>query len=142
MECIRKATKNDSKALVELSEQLGYETNEELLLVRFELLKEREQEVYVADIDNTVVGYISFEKYYTLYMEPGLNITALVVDKDNYKKGIGKKLVQTAEKYAQEHGLYYVRANSSCERIEAHKFYRKTGFNNEKNYIKFIKKIK
>ena len=46
MENIRKATRNDSKALVELSEQLGYETNEELLLLRFELLKEREQEVY------------------------------------------------------------------------------------------------
>ena len=49
-----------------------------------------------------VVGYISYEPYYTLYMDPGLNITALVVDNQYQNKGIGKALILEAEKYAKK----------------------------------------
>jgi len=138
---IRKAENSDSKALVELSKQLGYETTEESLLERFTLLKYRQQVVYVAEVNQKVIGYISFEPYYTLYMEPGLNITALVVDKENHKNGIGKELIRIAEKYAQENKLKFLRANSGSGRIEAHKFYRAMGFENEKEQKRFIKEI-
>ena len=139
---IRKAEMYDSKSLVELSKQLGYETSEELVIKRFELLRNRDQEVYIAEINKIIVGYISFEPYVTLYMNPGLNITALVVDKNNYKMGIGKELIRIAEKYARENGLYFLRANSSSIRSEAHKFYRAVGFDNETDYKRFIKDIK
>ena len=139
---IRKANVSDSKSLVILSKQLGYETNEESLIQRFACLKARQQEVLVAESGNSIVGYISFEPYFTLYMNPGLNITALVVDDKNQNKGIGKALILEAEKYAKENNLAFVRANSSSGRVEAHKFYRKLGFNNEKDQKRFIKEIK
>lgn len=139
---VRKAAISDSKYLVELSKQLGYETNEEDLIKRFNLLYQRQQEVFVAEMNQIVVGYISFEPYYTLYINPGLNITALVVDKKYQKKGIGKALVNEAEKYAKENGLAFLRANSSSGRIDAHKFYRIVGFENEKDQKRFIKEVK
>jgi GNAT superfamily N-acetyltransferase len=74
-------------------------------------------------------------------MNPGLNVTALVVDDKNQNKGIGKALILEAEKYAKENNLAFVRANSSSGRVEAHNFYRKLGFNNEKDQKRFIKEI-
>jgi ribosomal protein S18 acetylase RimI-like enzyme len=138
---VRKANISDSNSLVALSKQLGYETNEDFLIKRFETLKNRQQEVIVAEINNLVVGYISYEPYYTLYMDPGLNITALVVDNQYQNKGIGKALILEAEKYAKKNNLAFLRANSSFGRIEAHKFYRKVGFDNEKDQKRFIKEI-
>lgn len=138
---VRKANISDSNSLVALSKQLGYETNEDFLIKRFETLKNRQQEVIVAEINNLVVGYISYEPYYTLYMDPGLNITALVVDNQYQNKGIGKALILEAEKYAKTNNLAFLRANSSSRRIEAHKFYRKVGFDNEKDQKRFIKEI-
>ena len=139
---IRKAVENDSKVLVELSKQLGYETNESVLIERMKYLKNRNQEVYVAENNKTVVGYISFEPYYTLYSNPGINITALVVDINNHKQGIGKQLILIAEQYAKERGYAFLRANSSSGRLEAHKFYRNVGFSNEKEQKRFLKEIK
>ncbi len=139
---IRKASISDSKCLVELSKQLGYETDEDELIKRFILLNQRQQEVFVAELNNKIVGYISFEPYFTLYMNPGLNITALVVDENHQEKGIGKSLIKIAENYAKENGLYFLRANSGSGRIGAHKFYRAVGFSNEKDQKRFIKEIK
>ena len=41
----------------------------------------------------------------------------------------------------QKNNLAFLRANSSSRRIEAHKFYRKVGFDNEKDQKRFIKEI-
>ena len=139
---VRKAELTDSYALVKLSKQLGYETNEEALIKRFKSLKVRQQEEFVAENNKIIVGYISFEPYFTLYMDPGLNITALVVDETNQKKGIGKELIRVAEKYAKENNLSFLRANSSSGRLEAHKFYRNVGFENEKDQKRFVKEIR
>lgn len=138
---VRKASVSDSKWLVELSKQLGYETDEDKLIKRFDLLNQRQQEVFVAEMNNEIVGYISFEPYYTLYIDPGLNITALVVDEKHQKIGIGKSLIQITENYAKEYGYSFIRANSSSGRIEAHKFYRSVGFNKEKDQKRFLKEI-
>jgi len=138
----RKAGIADSESLARLSNLLGYETSEETLKTRFRMLRARDQEVYVAEIDQIIVGYISFEPYLTLYLEPGLNITALVVVESCQKRGVGKELVRIAEAYAKENDLKYLRANSSSVRTEAHKFYRTVGFDGEKDQKRFIKEVK
>ena len=72
-------------------------------------------------------------------MNPGVNITALVVDSGHQKKGIGKQLINITEEYAKKNGYSFIRVNSSSNRIEAHKFYRHVGFNNEKDQKRFLK---
>ena len=41
--------------------------------------------------------------------------------------------------YAKKNGYSFIRVNSSSNRIEAHKFYRHVGFNNEKDQKRFLK---
>ncbi len=138
---LRQAAITDSNALVDLSKQLGYETDEASLIKRFLMLEEKDQKVIVAEKNKKIVGYISYEKYFTLYMDPGLNITGLVVDKMHHRLGIGKKLIDNAEDYAVNNKLSFLRANSGFSRNEAHEFYRRIGFVNEKDQKRFIREI-
>lgn len=144
MNCIiRKAIVSDSITLTRLSEQLGYSTTVEEVTERVKyLLNKQNYNIFVADYNNTVIGFISFEKYDLLYFPSGINITGLVVDINYRNKGIGQQLLYVAEQNAIENSLKYVRANSGSQRIEAHRFYRKNGYANERDQKRFIKNIK
>ena len=139
---IRKALISDSVALTELSEQLGYPTTVEEVEDRVKyLLNKKDHQIFVAEYNDKIIGFISFERYDILYYPSGLNITGLVVDKNYRNKGIGKLLLKIAEKYAIENSLIFLRANSGSQRLDAHQFYRKNGFSNEKDQKRFIKYI-
>lgn len=139
---IRKALISDSVALNDLSEQLGYPTTVEEVEDRVKyLLNKKEHQIFVAEYKDKIIGFISFERYDILYYPSGLNITGLVVDKNYRNKGIGKLLLKIAEKYAIENSLIFLRANSGSQRLDAHQFYRKNGFSNEKDQKRFIKNI-
>jgi ribosomal protein S18 acetylase RimI-like enzyme len=142
MAIIRSATGDDIPSLAELSGELGYETTAEDVKARFEFLKGKSDHgIYVAEEEGAVLGFISFERYDTLYMDSGLNLTGLVVSKDARNKGIGRQLLEAAEKYATEKGLKFLRLNSGSQRLEAHRFYRNRGFDNEKDQKRFIKTV-
>jgi ribosomal protein S18 acetylase RimI-like enzyme len=142
MTTIRSATEDDIPSLAELSGELGYETTTEEVKARFEFLKGKSDHgIYVAEEAGAVLGFISFERYDTLYMDSGLNLTGLVVSKEARNKGIGRQLLEAAEKYAAEKGLKFLRLNSGAQRLEAHRFYRNRGFDNEKDSKRFFKAI-
>jgi len=56
-------------------------------------------------------------------------IEHVIVDENYRRKGIGKKLLETAIEYAKENNCYKVVLQSGIKRIEAHKLYEKLGFN-------------
>jgi GNAT superfamily N-acetyltransferase len=58
-------------------------------------------------------------------------IENVIVDKNYRKKGIGKKIMEMAIKYAKENNCYKVVLQSGIKRVEAHKFYENIGFNGE-----------
>lgn len=139
---IREAIIDDVKALKKLCSQLGYDASEEVIRSNLiNLQKKPYSKVYVSSENEYVIGYISFEKYETLYIQPGINITGLVVDTNYRGKGIGSELLKVAEQYANKHNLIFVRANSGIERESAHVFYRKNLYLNEKEQKRFIKII-
>jgi len=139
---IRNAEIIDAPYLSDLCKELGYETSTEEIKNRWtKLVQKKNHVILVAELD-VVVGFISFESYETLYFDSGLNITGLVVSTKARQKGIGKKLIDAAENYALMNGLSYLRANSGMSRIEAHQFYRKIGFDLEKDQKRFMKKLR
>jgi GNAT superfamily N-acetyltransferase len=142
MYVVRSATESDAYALAGLSRQLGYPTTEDEVARRLPaLLAKANHRIYVAVGETGIVGYISFEHYDTIYWPSGLNITGLVVYENQRNKGIGKCLISAAEQYAREHKLSFLRANSGSQRTDAHEFYRKNGFTNEKDQKRFVKEI-
>ena len=142
MAIIRSATEKDIPSLTLLSGELGYETTAEEVAARFRLLKDkRDHGIYVAEEGGAVRGFISFERYDTIYFDSGLNLTGLVVSAGTRNRGIGGQLLEAAEAYAVGKGLKFLRLNSGAQRLEAHRFYRNRGFDNEKDQKRFIKTI-
>ena len=140
---IRDANFDDVQDLKKLSIQLGYDAEESLILENLMSLQKKPfSKVFVACTANRVIGYVALEKYETLYFEPGVNISGLVVLKEWRGKGIGSALLKATENYALENSLAFVRANSGIEREEAHVFYRKNKYSDEKEQKRFIKFLK
>lgn len=139
---IRKANSTDYVELQKLSfEDLGYECDAELVKSRLENLDRNNECVFVAEVNNMVVGYVHIIKFNTLYYKSMANIQGMVVAKEHQRKGCGKKLMNTAENWAREKDIEMIRLNSGFVRPEAHKFYRAIGYSNEKEQIRFMKEL-
>lgn len=118
---IRKANCQDHRAIWRISrEDLGYECCSELVAQRLRHLDGKRKVVFVAEINNNIIGYIHAETYNVLYYESMVNILGLAVASE-YRK--------------------IIRLNSGAARKEAHAFYRAMGYNNQKEQIRFIKKL-
>ncbi len=138
---IRAATLDDATALAALSAQLGYATTPEQLRQRLAWLQQHGEPVWLACVDGAIAGYLACQRYVTLYLAPGLNITALVVASTHQQQGIGRRLLDHAADYARQHQLAFLRANSGASREAAHHFYRRVGFAHEKDQKHFMRDL-
>jgi ribosomal protein S18 acetylase RimI-like enzyme len=137
---LREMEINDSNDVSVLSKELGYDVTVEKIKQRFRQVQNKPNyRIIVAELENKVVGFISYEHYEPIYFDSGINVLGLVVKEQYRNKGIGKELLKECENYAKNNDLKYVRVNSGSQRIEAHKFYRKNGYLNEKEQKRFIK---
>ena len=139
---IRTAVTDDATGVSDLcSKELGYPCDETFVRVRIGWLDLEREAVFVAVEDNDICGFIHVERYNTLYSETLANILGLAVSSGYRRKGIGRSLVERAEKWAIENGISVMRLNSGASRKEAHKFYRSLDYSFEKEQIRFLKKI-
>jgi len=85
----------------------------------------------LAKENNNIIGlcYLCVIPNLTYFGKSIGHIGHLIVDRNYRQKGIGKKLMQKAIKYAEECNCYKIIIQSGIEREEAHKFYEKLGFN-------------
>lgn len=140
---VRRANAQDVAAICKISrDDLGYECNAELVFERLMELDNSREVVFVAEIDNIVVGYIHAEIYNLLYHETMVNILGIAVSFDYRRHGVGRSLLNHVENWAKELGIYVIRLNSGSTRKEAHAFYRTMGFDNEKEQICFNKNLR
>ena len=122
-------------------DDLGYQCDRALVKERISQLDDVREAVFVAVIDENVVGYIHVEKYNTLYFETMANILGLAVSGKYRRHGVGKVLVDKAERWALDNDISLMRLNSGSSRSGAHKFYRRLGYGSEKDQIRFIKRL-
>lgn len=139
---IRSAKLSDAKMLAEICRNdLGYDCTDFLVKQKLELIDNARESVFVAEIGKEVVGFVHVEIYNVIYCDTGANFLGLAVSLNNRRKGIGKALVKEAQTWAGKNGAKWLRLNSGMKRKDAHEFYRRLGFDNEKLQIRFIKSI-
>ena len=97
--------------------------------------------IYVACIENKVVGFIGIEVSYVFELPKQImRVNALAVDNNYQNKGIGKQLIQVVEKYAKINNLAAITLNSGISRKTAHIFYEKQGYSKKGySFIKYLK---
>ena len=140
---IRKATVHDAKAIHKLNcNEMGYDypvkkTEEKLK----SLLDSTKDAVYVATVNDVVVGYVHANDYDLIYAPHMKNIMGMAVDSSYKRNGIGKALLCQVESWARQTGASGIRLVSGAERTDAHAFYRKCGFSGNKEQLNLKKML-
>jgi len=79
--------------------------------------------IFVAVIRGKIVGYISLGRRIFALM-----IDSIIVDSNYQRKGVGRKLVGRAKKYAKSQGFHVLRTDTGTFMDYAIKFYLACGF--------------
>ena len=127
---IRSAKVEDTLQIATLLEQLGYPSKTEVVKERICLLSSGGADrIWVAEFQGKVVGLLAFHLTPLLHVSGSLGrITAVVVDERFRGKGIGRQLVETAERWAWERDCTRIEVTSGDQRAQAHQFYQDLGY--------------
>jgi GNAT superfamily N-acetyltransferase len=138
---IRAAEMNDAAALAQLMCELGYETTKSEMQMRLEpIVADERLRAFVAVCDGKVCGMVSTLIYPSIeHNDLSGRIVALVILSAMRRRGIGRALIATAEKYFAQRGVRRVGLNTQLAREDAHKFYESLGY--ERNGWRFVKRL-
>lgn len=126
-------TENQALEIYELSNQLGYENDLELLFTRLkQIVTLKEHAVFVAQLNGKIVGWlhclICLRVESTLFVE----VAGLVVDENVRGQQIGKKLIETSKTWSRQQNISIMRIRCNVTRTASHQFYQALGFINNK----------
>ena len=138
---IRAAEAADAEALADLMTQLGYETRASEMQMRMEAIRaNKNYATFVAISKGKVCGMIGTFTCYTYeHNSPSARILALVVSEKMRGRGVGRALIDAAEKDLARKNISRIAVNTRFERKDAHEFYEKLGYT--KNGFRLVKEL-
>lgn len=133
----------DAPAVTELTSQLGYPTTVSEIEQRFDRIQsEAGHALLVARTSNgTPCGWIHLRPELSLETGSKLEVAALVIDEKLRGLGIGAKLMNAGENWAQKNGFRIVHLRSNVIRSDAHRFYERLGYQLKKTSHLFEKAL-
>jgi len=137
---VRTARASDAGDVAHLTAQLGYDVETSVLRARLSRILERpDQRFLIAERDARPVGWLHAAMWEYVEADAFVLIGGLVVDRAHRRQGIGRVLMEDAERWALQHGCSVVRLWSSAGRIHAHQFYERLGYTKIKTQYSFAK---
>jgi GNAT superfamily N-acetyltransferase len=140
---IREAGEEDADAIAPLFGVLGYDTAPEVLRARMAAFREADPagRVLVAvDSQGRALGFLTLHQTPVLHRPTAVGrITALAVDARAQGLGVGRMLVEEAERLCREAGLARMEVTSGLSHIPAYDFYRHLGYAD--HGLRFAKQI-
>lgn len=125
---LREAEIGDAAEIARLSTELGYPSDNDLMLPRLRsALDDGSRRVFVAAGDG-LLGWIGVERRSTLETGDKAEIVGLVIDARARRLGVGQALTEAAEDWARQQGFDALMVRSNAARIESHPFYLKHGY--------------
>ena len=138
---IRDAHPADAGALAPLLGQLGYPAEADAVAKRLDQLAASDTDrVVVAELDGAVVGLAAVHVALSVeYDEPAAKLSAIVVDEDHRRCGVGEALAAALEAEARARGCCLIFLTTAERRDGAHVFYRRIGW--EETGRRFVKRL-
>lgn len=136
---VRPAEWGDASDVANLLDQLGYPCTRDEAADRIDvILHDPRQHLLLAEIEGHACGLIStYTRYSLTHGDHIAQITALVIDGEYRRLGVGKRLLREIEALARRSGVKRIEVNSNASRLEGHAFYRDCGFND--GSLRFVK---
>jgi GNAT superfamily N-acetyltransferase len=144
---IRNAQELDAPRISSLVSQLGFPLSVEEVEDRINAFRESVRHaLLVAEEDGVICGLIAVAALEVMHApHRAARVSALIVDASVRRKGIGKKLIETAERLACAWGCNIIEVTSGARRAKdgAHTFYENMGYvrNGEPTQIYFSKPV-
>jgi GNAT superfamily N-acetyltransferase len=105
------------------------------------LTREHEHAVFVATVEEAIVGWIHVGLRRVLEADDRAEILGLVVSSQARKRGAGRALIAAAESWAARLGLSEVVVRSNVARAESHPFYERLGYARTKTQHVYLKTV-
>jgi N-acetylglutamate synthase-like GNAT family acetyltransferase len=141
---IRTASQSDIPALAELCSQLGYQCVESEVEVRLADLINRSDHILLVAVSESgkVVGWAHGAVRRLLITPAHVELGGLVVEKSQRGQGTGEMLMSAIEAWAFGQGIETVFLRSNAIRTDAHRFYKKLGYEQVKTSLTFTKTLR
>lgn len=144
-DCIRLAVMTDGPRIAELSTQLGYPSSAEEVTVRLaKVLPSTGAVVFVGEIDGRLAGWVEVHQRPPLLVNGGseAEVMGLVVDAELRRSGLGRKLMDEAERWAKTRACSFLRLRTNVLRQDAHAFYDRLGYSKLKMQTVYRKALR
>lgn len=140
---LRPMTAEDAPAVAALSEQLGYPTTVAKVRERLAFITcSPDNSFFAAESGGAVIGWVHVYGVHLLESPRSFaEIGGLVVGAEFRRQGVGRALMEQAERWAQEHSYHEVRLRSGLHRTDAHQFYQAVGYTLTKTAHTFQKAL-
>lgn len=140
---LRSAGPHDAQEIARLATQLGYPSSPEEIRARIERVTAEGIGRIIAAVDasGAVRGWTHVFVAHRIESEPFAEIGGLVVDEHHRNRGIGRILLEEAEKWAAASGVSTLRVRSNMIRRDAHRFYERAGYSCSKTQGIFDKRL-
>jgi GNAT superfamily N-acetyltransferase len=126
---IRRAAPQDAELMAYLCHQLGYPAEEQHIQQRLTVvMSSNDHAVFVAEQAGLSLGWVHVFRCHLLHTAPEAQIGGLIIDATVRRSGVGQRLMQAAEQWAQAQDCWAVYLRSHIERQDAHQFYHKIGY--------------
>ena len=141
---LRRARAADADAVAELSEQLGYPIPADTVRTRLgKFVEDPDHVVLVAEQRGQVCAWVHAHVQQSIELaEPRGEIMGLVVSRDVRRAGIGRLLMEEAERWARDRGLDLMVLRSNVQRAESHAFYPAIGYEHFKTQAAYRKRLR
>ena len=140
---IRGAQLSDAAEMARLAIQLGYPISLDEMTKRLAALLANERHyIAVAASGAHLLGRVHVEHRSGIEAGERAELMALVVDADARRGGVGRELVDAAEKWALSRGLSTLVVRSNAAREISHPFYLALGYSRDKTQHVYSKALK
>ena len=138
---IRVARIEDCASLAQLTNEFDHPTTPELVSERFKAaFPASNYALFVAELPSgELVGFIELVVERLIDAEPRVDVAGLVVSEPSRGLGIGRMLMDHAERWAIERGCHIVLLRTNLKRAGAHAFYEQIGYEHIKTQKTFRK---
>ena len=123
-------TSDDAVAVSTLLGELGYRVSIQQATEQIaELSRTGSDPIFLAVGNGQILGLLA-SHLCRMLQYPGLimRVTALVVDRGARRRGVGKLLMEHAERMGSAAGCEFVELTSAADRADAHAFYSSIGY--------------
>jgi len=127
---IRRAVEADAAAIAQPSTTLGYDTEPKVIASRLRAILGSDADLMIVaeNSHRAVVGWL--QAHATHIVESGFRaeITGLIVSPGQRRRGVGRAMVEEAERWAKAIAAEAIVVRSNVQRVESHAFYPALGY--------------